>query len=1283
MTKRTFLFLLLVTMLTGVAGTLHAQRYVGGDISMLPYYEAANVTYKDNNGTAISGDLIAYLKEQGWNSMRVRLFVDPSGYKTSNGDTYWNEGARQDIDVVKSLGKRIKDAGLKFLLDIHYSDTWTDPDKHLAPTSWSSDNYSTLMYSYTKEVLETLVAYGATPDFIQVGNEVNNGMLWDNISASSATNKCYANSTGTVMTNFISYIKQGCTACREVCPSAKIIFHVAMDYNATLDYANWAAKTWPATLATNEVDYDIIGLSYYPYYHGPLNYLTTLLTYLKTNFPAKEVQLVEVGYPHSNYPSSNSYNYTNTADTYGNTYAATNDGQLAFTNALITALKAYPQVTGLYWWFPEANDPSTTVKTDGWYNYGLWDNGSSMARAALYVLDDFVNNGYTVGANDNSTAWLGATSTIHTVEDGGSLHYTFTQTTAATYTAQGFLLYAGTKGATVSDANASILVEGCAYDTKNSTGTFTNDFTWGTDNATFLSEMNGATVDMYVTNINGTFKMTSTVTPSGASSSYTYTYSLDLGSTTDLDVCLSVYNACLTVTTDEYEPPYTYFNDFETVSGTTAVNAGGNATITGSGSFTTDSNTDFGTVFQNASGGIRSNYLLLPSDVLSHSAYTKELSIGFWVNKSSATDYFYTPIFTAHDKAPYSGTLSDNNSDLVNDWTMLACESRCWSIYNLNSYSGGYSDLTDAQNDATSNAASTAWLDDGKWHYYTFTMTATSVKVYVDGDVKNSWTIDASAFFSAVGNLTYVTLGGNQYAAWVDNDPAFAFDDVMIANRALSATEIAAIVNAKTSALNVNKAAIIANNGDITSLINGDFQTDASGWTGGELCTVVPTRSWRGTNYSNNHYELTSGSGTLSYTLQNMPAGTYKVVAAARANNGTITPQIAGTNGTALTGVADTRNENSTTEINTNGVEMPYSSLGGFTTDDLAHNWRWISATGTLASDGDLVINFVCAGGTWWMAIDDVHLYCTSLDGTSYTRTVGDGEATINTGTHVVTADIVVSNPNTVLRTTGAITTAAGENMNNDQYNSTRITKLVLYDEYEFTKLSNEVGTDYGAILYRSIPANTWCTLTVPFWPTTTLTMKYPSSFSYGTLTFSDVDREAWGGVDKPMLIKSERALTAIEGKIASTSGGGSGVSHSTGMTSGAGVPMQGVYTSGYVPQSTADINYYALGNDNNLHKVTGTGVTIAPFRAYFTLTNANNARSVISLNFNDEASGTSAPLNDNGEITNDKFVYNLSGQRFNGSWFLEPGGRAERTINGSGLKPGLYIVNGKKVVIK
>ena len=113
-------------MFTVLALTLSAQKYVGGDISMLPEYEKYGAKYFDKSGNNISGRLLQFFTEQGWNAARVRLFVDPS--KAS--ETHQREGVRQDLEFVKALGKRIKDAGMTFMLDFHYSDTWTDPGKH-------------------------------------------------------------------------------------------------------------------------------------------------------------------------------------------------------------------------------------------------------------------------------------------------------------------------------------------------------------------------------------------------------------------------------------------------------------------------------------------------------------------------------------------------------------------------------------------------------------------------------------------------------------------------------------------------------------------------------------------------------------------------------------------------------------------------------------------------------------------------------------------------------------------------------------------------------------------------------------------------------------------------------------------------------------------------------------------------------------------------------------------------------------------------------------------------
>ena len=149
-----------------------AQKYVGGDISLLSKYETNGAKYYDKDGVAIT-NMLTFLKEQGLNCMRVRLFVDPS-----KGT---DRAACQDLDYVKALGKSIKDAGFKFMLDFHYSDSWADPAKQWTPDAWKSlsdDELYTKIYEYTAACLDELNKKGATPDFIQIGNEISYGMLW-------------------------------------------------------------------------------------------------------------------------------------------------------------------------------------------------------------------------------------------------------------------------------------------------------------------------------------------------------------------------------------------------------------------------------------------------------------------------------------------------------------------------------------------------------------------------------------------------------------------------------------------------------------------------------------------------------------------------------------------------------------------------------------------------------------------------------------------------------------------------------------------------------------------------------------------------------------------------------------------------------------------------------------------------------------------------------------------------------------------------------------------------
>ena len=366
----------------GMATAGNSNKVVGGDISMLTKYFEAGSIYYDANGNrlATAQQLLAYFKDNGLNAMRVRLFVDPS--QASAADVA--SGVCQDLDYVKALGKQIKDAGLRFLLDFHYSDTWTDPGQHSTPASWNSNDPATLadmLYTYTKDVLEALVAYGATPDDIQLGNEVTVGMLWP-------TGKCYANGNGVTtgsitgsMDNFALYLAKGAKACREVCPNAKLIIHTELSSNG------WGAKTLYTTLDNYpDVDYDIIGLSYYPYFHGNLNALESVINSLEASHPDKPIQIVEAGYYYKWQTQSASYDYSST-------YPISEEGQKTFTDDLISMLNNHTHVNGLYWWWMEANEygkPNNV--TTNWYCASLWNNETGYPTPAFFSLKAFAGN---------------------------------------------------------------------------------------------------------------------------------------------------------------------------------------------------------------------------------------------------------------------------------------------------------------------------------------------------------------------------------------------------------------------------------------------------------------------------------------------------------------------------------------------------------------------------------------------------------------------------------------------------------------------------------------------------------------------------------------------------------------------------------------------------------------------------------------------------------------------------------------------------------------------------
>ena len=435
--------LLTIAMLTVAAFAMAQQKYAGGDISLLSEYEDHGAVYYDTDGTTQITDLLSYFSDCGHNAMRVRLFHNPD----NASEEEQGEGVVQDLEYVTALGKRIKDAGFAFMLDFHYSDTWADPSNQWIPAAWadlSNDDLYDSIYNYTKMVLQTLVAAGATPDFIQIGNEISYGMLWG--EENDYTYKYYAGSSSTsVTTRFTTLLSNASKACREVCSDAKIIIHTERVANTSY------LKTFYEAMADAEVDYDIIGTSYYSYYHGDLDQLESALTTLEDNFD-KDIMVVETGYYHVYQADDVTYDLSDE-------YPISDEGQCAFTEDLIDVLNEHESVIGLFWWDMEANenglDWSTQRVTTSWYNAGLFDNETGKAMSAIKVLKNFISSTssedndsteesteigemYLLGNIDGTWEWDTDLTTLTETEAGSGIYYNENVTfTSGTY----FALY--------------------------------------------------------------------------------------------------------------------------------------------------------------------------------------------------------------------------------------------------------------------------------------------------------------------------------------------------------------------------------------------------------------------------------------------------------------------------------------------------------------------------------------------------------------------------------------------------------------------------------------------------------------------------------------------------------------------------------------------------------------------------------------------------------------------------------------------------------------------------
>lgn len=400
MKRELSLLLLSLSMCLSSTGVC-AQRYVGGDVSLLPEYEKAGAAYKDADGKPIS-QLLPWLHEQGMNAMRVRLFVNPDKYKElhqndKDNSSKYDPNACQDLEFITPLCRRIVDDGFALMLDFHYSDTWADPAKQWTPIDWqhlSDEELYVKIYDYTKETLIALKEAGVTPSFIQPGNEISYGMMWGqpgdtNLKKAYMGSKANWERLGKLLSNAIK-------ACREECPDAKIVLHT--ERTAQIDVLD----NFYDNMKELGVDYDIIGLSYYPYFHGDMNVLGNALENLQNRYPEKKIMIVETGYSYK-------WEVPGTTHDFTNKWPYSDEGQDAFARDLVNELQKFENVDGLFWWWLEYNAYNTTLS--GWYNAPLFDSLTGKATSALRTICSF---GESAGLNDIS---------IDTSDDGDSKWY--------------------------------------------------------------------------------------------------------------------------------------------------------------------------------------------------------------------------------------------------------------------------------------------------------------------------------------------------------------------------------------------------------------------------------------------------------------------------------------------------------------------------------------------------------------------------------------------------------------------------------------------------------------------------------------------------------------------------------------------------------------------------------------------------------------------------------------------------------------------------------------------
>ena len=298
-----------------------------------------------------SEHLFSILKRAGINLVRIRLWHNPRQFHP------WN-GGYLDLETVTRLATIAKHFNMKWLLNYHYSDTWADPGNQLKPDAWKHLDFPNLVeavHDYTLETMQHFINADVTPDYVQIGNEINNGMLWEE-------GKIFSNNQ-TNYSNIIALLNAGISAVKKTSSTAKIIIHLASG-NDAFQFYNFFLNILSAGLAV-----DIIAASYYSYWNGSLNNVAENFQQLAIQFEM-DILLMETAQAYTLKPNPDGINIYGPDQEKESIYPATIAGQAQL---VYDALKMMTEVhnqrgLGVIYWEP------AWIPIDGENNFTSWAN---------------------------------------------------------------------------------------------------------------------------------------------------------------------------------------------------------------------------------------------------------------------------------------------------------------------------------------------------------------------------------------------------------------------------------------------------------------------------------------------------------------------------------------------------------------------------------------------------------------------------------------------------------------------------------------------------------------------------------------------------------------------------------------------------------------------------------------------------------------------------------------------------------------------------------------------